>query len=169
MNPAGNGRWPCNCTACSAHWNDCAGQPWLDTLLTWEETERARRSLERRLCYAHIGRFKPLADFNWSWPKGHSRPTITLGQRNLGQPVALPSGDQASDLRPTVATGMLQVLEQHPAFALAAPRVVKSLEHPADVLVPARCRRRSPRTQSTRWHRETVRSAQSCQSALRSC
>lgn len=51
-----------------AHWNDCAGQPWLDALLTWEETERARRSLERRLCYAHIGRFKPLADFNWSWP-----------------------------------------------------------------------------------------------------
>src|ERR1035437_9792563 len=68
--------------------------------------------------------------------KGHRRPTIALGQRNLGQPVALPSGYQASDLRPTVATGMLQVPEQHPAFALAASRVVKPLEHPADVLVP---------------------------------
>ena len=51
-----------------AHWNDCAGQPWLPSLLDWEEAERARRSLERRLRCAHIGRFKPLADFDWGWP-----------------------------------------------------------------------------------------------------
>ena len=44
-----------------AHWSDCAGQPWLEPLLGWEETERARRSLERRLRCAHIGRFKMLA------------------------------------------------------------------------------------------------------------
>lgn len=52
-----------------AHWAECAQSPWLDPLLTWEETERARRSLERRLRCAHIGRFKPLADFDWSWPQ----------------------------------------------------------------------------------------------------
>ena len=52
-----------------AHWAECADQPWLDPLLSWEETERARRSLERRLRCAHIGRFKPLADFDWSWPQ----------------------------------------------------------------------------------------------------
>lgn len=52
-----------------AHWAECADQPWLDSLLSWEETERARRSLERRLRYAHIGRFKPLADFDWAWPQ----------------------------------------------------------------------------------------------------
>ena len=51
-----------------AHWVECAYQPWLDPLLSWEETERARRSLERRLRYAHIGRFKPMADFDWAWP-----------------------------------------------------------------------------------------------------
>jgi DNA replication protein DnaC len=51
-----------------AHWSECAQAPWLDPLLTWEETERARRSLERRLRCAHIGRFKPLADFDWTWP-----------------------------------------------------------------------------------------------------
>ena len=27
------------------------------------------RSLERRLRAAHIGRFKPLCDFDWTWPK----------------------------------------------------------------------------------------------------
>ena len=35
----------------------------------WEEQERTRRSLERRLRAAHIGRFKPLCDFDWTWPK----------------------------------------------------------------------------------------------------
>ena len=52
-----------------AHWADCADKSWLDLLLSWEETERARRSLERRLRCAHIGRFKPLADFDWAWPE----------------------------------------------------------------------------------------------------
>jgi DNA replication protein DnaC len=51
-----------------AHWTECADQTWLAPLLGWEETERARRSLERRLRCAHIGRFKPLADFDWAWP-----------------------------------------------------------------------------------------------------
>src|ERR1035437_6446078 len=68
--------------------------------------------------------------------KGHHRPTIALGQWNLGQAVALPSGHQASNLRPAVATGMLQVPEQHATFALATSRVVKPLENPADVPVP---------------------------------
>ena len=35
-------------------------------LLEWEEQERACRSLERRLKTAHIGRFKPLCDFDWN-------------------------------------------------------------------------------------------------------
>lgn len=51
-----------------AHWTECADQPWLDPLLGWEEAERSPRSLERRLRCAHIGRFKPLADFDWAWP-----------------------------------------------------------------------------------------------------
>ncbi len=36
--------------------------------LAWEEAERARRSLERRMRRAAIGSFKPLADFDWTWP-----------------------------------------------------------------------------------------------------
>lgn len=52
-----------------SHWAECAQAPWLAPLLLWEETERARRSLERRLRSAHIGRFKPLADFDWRWPQ----------------------------------------------------------------------------------------------------
>jgi hypothetical protein len=36
----------------------------------------ARRSLERRLKDVHIGRFKPLCDFDWAWPKKCDKPAI---------------------------------------------------------------------------------------------
>ncbi len=52
-----------------AHWEEVVRTDWLEPLLGWEEEERARRGLERRLSSAHLGRFKPLADFDWSWPE----------------------------------------------------------------------------------------------------
>ena len=52
-----------------AHWGEAAAAGWLAMLIDWEEQERTRRSLERRLRAAHIGRFKPLCDFDWTWPK----------------------------------------------------------------------------------------------------
>ncbi len=45
-------------------------------MLAWEAAERGRRSLERRLRAAHIGRFKPLADFDWAWPKSIDRGVV---------------------------------------------------------------------------------------------
>jgi DNA replication protein DnaC len=51
-----------------AHWDEAGHAPWLPQLLHWEETERARRSLERRMRSCAIGVFKPLADFDWNWP-----------------------------------------------------------------------------------------------------
>ena len=51
-----------------SHWDEIAQADWLEPLIRWEEEERARRGLERRLTNAHLGRFKPLADFDWSWP-----------------------------------------------------------------------------------------------------
>lgn len=59
-----------------AHWPEAIAAGWVPTLITWEEQERARRSLERRLKDAKIGRFKPLADFNWAWPKKCDRAAI---------------------------------------------------------------------------------------------
>ncbi len=51
-----------------AHWDELDEDlAWVERLLGWEETERQRRSLERRLSSARIGRFKPLADFDWDW------------------------------------------------------------------------------------------------------
>jgi DNA replication protein DnaC len=58
------------------HWSEVATQPWLAPMLDWEEQQRARRSLERRLSAAHIGRFKPLCDFDWTWPKHCDRAAV---------------------------------------------------------------------------------------------
>jgi len=53
-----------------AHWDELSvDEPaWIETLIHWEEVERKKRGLERRLNNAHIGRFKPLVDFDWAWP-----------------------------------------------------------------------------------------------------
>ena len=54
-----------------AHWDEL-GHPtpdWLNQLLNWEEEERQKRGLQRRIRNAKIGSFKPLADFDWNWPK----------------------------------------------------------------------------------------------------
>jgi len=48
----------------------------LEELVRGELADRARRSLERRLARAHLGRFKPLADFDWNWPKRIDRPAL---------------------------------------------------------------------------------------------
>ena len=55
---------------------DSARLAWVTELLGWEETERDQRSLERRLRSAHIGKFKPLADFEWDWPTRCDRQAI---------------------------------------------------------------------------------------------
>lgn len=63
-----------------AHWAEVMGQPeqarWVAALLGWEAQERTRRSLERRLREARIGRFKPLADFDWHWPTECDRAAV---------------------------------------------------------------------------------------------
>src|SRR5690242_5810793 len=59
-----------------ANWEEAAAAGWIQILLDWEDQERARRSLERRLRTAHIGRFKPLCDFDWDWPESCDRPGI---------------------------------------------------------------------------------------------
>jgi len=80
-----------------AHWPDIAAEPWLGTVLAYEEAERARRSLERRLRRATIGAFKPMADFDWQWPRQIDRVAIeelfSLGFVAEGSNVVLYGGN----------------------------------------------------------------------------
>ena len=48
----------------------------VEEVVRLEITEGARRSLERRLVRSRIGRFKPITDFDWSWPKKIERDVI---------------------------------------------------------------------------------------------
>jgi len=48
----------------------------LEALVQGEMLERSRRSLERRMLRSRIGSFKPMADFDWNWPKKIDRPLI---------------------------------------------------------------------------------------------
>ena len=51
-------------------------EPWVERVIDIEDRERKRRSLERRLTNARISAFKPIADFDWAWPKRTDRPLI---------------------------------------------------------------------------------------------
>jgi DNA replication protein DnaC len=48
----------------------------LEELVRAETMDKAHRSLERRQRRAKIGRFKPMADFEWTWPTRIDRPLI---------------------------------------------------------------------------------------------
>ncbi len=49
---------------------------WVERLLEWEEDVRAQRSMDRRLKAAHLGRFKSISDFDWTWPQKCDRMAI---------------------------------------------------------------------------------------------
>ncbi len=73
----------------------------LEKLADSELEDRSRRSLERRLRLSGIQRFKPMADFDWNWPKKierdvveraftldfirEARNLIMIGQNGLGK------------------------------------------------------------------------------------
>ena len=48
----------------------------LEHLAESEQQERTRRSLERRLARGRIGRFTPMSDFDWAWPKRIDRAAV---------------------------------------------------------------------------------------------
>ena len=48
----------------------------LEHIVTAELEERRRRSIERRLTAARLGRFTPIADWDWDWPTALDRPAL---------------------------------------------------------------------------------------------
>ena len=48
----------------------------LEHLVKAELDARTRHRVERRLKDARLGRFKPMADWEWDWPKHLHRPTV---------------------------------------------------------------------------------------------
>ncbi len=53
----------------------------LEHITEAEQRERARRSLERRIGRSKLGGFKPLAEFDWSWPTHIDREAVEAAAR----------------------------------------------------------------------------------------
>jgi DNA replication protein DnaC len=60
----------------AAHLPTLCGEQWPAQVIAYEEEERQRRGLERRLKTARLGSFKPLCDFDWQWPKKIDRQLV---------------------------------------------------------------------------------------------
>lgn len=48
----------------------------LEQVVAIEEKDRTQRGLERRLKRSRLERFKPMADYDWNWPKKIDRPLV---------------------------------------------------------------------------------------------
>lgn len=53
----------------------------LEEIVRMELSEKTAHNLQRRLSSARLGRFKPIADFNWDWPKKIDREMIERALR----------------------------------------------------------------------------------------
>jgi len=53
----------------------------LEHVVDTEQKDRARRSLERRFNRSRLGRFKPIADYDWNWPKKIDREIVESALR----------------------------------------------------------------------------------------
>ncbi len=69
----------------------------LEELARSEIADHTKRSFERRLAQARLGRFKPLADFDWNWPTTIDRPLIEQG--NATRPTSAASGWPSTAVR----------------------------------------------------------------------
>jgi hypothetical protein len=56
--------------------NRLAPRALIEDIVRGEIAERSRRSLERRRRRSRLGAFKPIADFDWNWPKKIDRPLL---------------------------------------------------------------------------------------------
>jgi DNA replication protein DnaC len=59
-----------------ANWESFAREAWLEPLLLAEKHDRDHRSSQTRIRTARIGQFKPISEFDWSWPEHIDREQI---------------------------------------------------------------------------------------------
>lgn len=134
-----------------AHVEAFEGEEAIARLLDAEEAERGRRSLERRVKNARIGRFKPIADFDWAWPRKLDRKAVEdlfslaflaeeenvvlvgpngVGKTTIAQNVAHHALLAGRTVRFTTASDMLNELVAQDG-PLALTRRLRRYTHPA--------------------------------------
>ena len=119
----------------AAHWAELTTQPeslrLIGQWLGWEGQERARRSLERRLRDAHIGQFKPIADFQWNWPTHCDRALIeelmTLAFLNDASNIVLVGANGLGKTMVACNLGYQAILAGHTALFVSAGHLLGEL------------------------------------------
>jgi DNA replication protein DnaC len=116
-----------------ARWDELndAQLPLIRDLLQWEAVERKQRGLERRLDQAHLGKFKPLVDFDWDWPtqcdRGAVSDTLQLEFIPTATNIILmgPNGIGKSTIAQNIAH--YAVLQGHTALFVSAAQMLGDL------------------------------------------
>jgi DNA replication protein DnaC len=137
------------------HWDEVVDAAWVEQLVSWEETYRSQKSLDSRLRSARIGRFKPLADFDWSWPARCDRDVIeewmqltfmkdatnvilcgpnAVGKTTIARNIAYQAIIKGHTALFTTAAGMLNELAAIDSDS-ALRRRIKSYVHPALLII----------------------------------
>lgn len=60
----------------AARIDEVRNEPWLERVIAIETEERQRRGVDSRLKNSRLGRFKPMADYDWKWPRAIDREAI---------------------------------------------------------------------------------------------
>ncbi len=103
----------------------------LEHICEREEIERKAKSLERRLKRSKLARFKPMADFDWTWPKAIDRAAIervlTLDFIHTGANVVLmaPQGLGKTMIAQNIAHAA--VLKGYSALFISAAELLNDL------------------------------------------
>jgi DNA replication protein DnaC len=104
----------------------------LEELYNIEIEERSRLSLERRLRFAGIGRFKPIADFDWNWPAKIDRDIIsqalTLDFIREGRNIILLGGNGLGKTMIAKNIAHAAVLAGHSVLFRSAADIIHSLQ-----------------------------------------
>ena len=139
----------------AARLDEIGGEPWLERVIAIEAEERQYRGLESRMKSSRLGRFKPLADYDWAWPSKIDRAAIEsllrlgfaekgrnilivggigLGKTMIAKNIAHAAIQSGRTVRFTTASSMLAELTNQDG-SLALKRAYRRFTSPAVLVI----------------------------------
>ena len=101
----------------------------LEEIVRAESEARTQRGLQARLRQARLGRFRPLADFDWNWPKKIDREAIRVIPNPADERLFASADGEQPDPNQVVFTGRLEKRKGVDVLARAIPLILAA--HPA--------------------------------------
>ncbi len=128
------------------NWDEYRNEPWLKKLIDRHELEVKRRSLERRIQHSRLSRFKPIADFDWSWPKEVDRELIeelfTLRFIDEGANIVIVGPNGIGKTMISKGVAYAAILSGHTALFTTASELLNDLASHEGAVERQRCLRK---------------------------